>query len=1348
MRSDSGDLIPASFVLPLITGVTIVTIALTLYCFSHGISTVFMHLYYLPIILIAYFYRRRGIPVFTGLSLFYLALAVIFLYPSEIEIGTAVLRAGMFILIGVVVAELSERLERKKEDYRLAHEYEKSIIENANVWLMVLDPTGRILGWNRAAEQISGYPAADVMGGKEIWKNLYPEKNYRNKITGKITEIIQKDNYLENLQTTIVSKNGTKKTIVWNTRGLPDSEGVIRTYIAIGIDITDREKVAQVSREYADWYSTILRTTRDGYNLVDTTGRLIEVNDNYCRMTGFSRDELLGRSISDQDVNETKDVALAHMQKIFTTGSDRFETRHRTKDGGTIDVEVSVVLQAQKQQFIVFIRDITERKHAEMEISSREEKFHTMADFTADWEYWQGQDKQIIYMSPSCHRITGYTQQEFLANPDLLETIIYPDDLASVKEHNHVAWETRQALSTDFRIIHRDGTIRWIGHACRHVYDSMGNALGRRVSNRDITDRKLLEIRLTESEGRLKEIIESMIAGVVIIDPETHIIIDVNSVAARMIGAEKDEIIGSVCHRYICPAEIGACPLTDLEQGVDRSEKVLLTHHGEKIPIIKSVVSIHINKHPYLLESFIDITDMKRAESAVRESEEKYRAFFSTSRDCVFITSVDGHWIDFNNSAVELFGYESRDELMAVNIADLYAHPDERNIHLKFISERGFSKDYPVDLKKKDGTIISTLISSVARKDDKGTIIGFQGVVRDITELKRTEMELQELAAVVRHSGELIGIATLDGKINFLNDAGARMVGIQPADAIGKEFFWYIPDHLKQKLHEEVLPALRKQGTWSGDLQYINQKSGNLVDVHAMTFAITDPATGKPQYIADVSLDITDRKRAEEALTTSQIQLTEAMDLAHMAHWELDVSTGIFTFNDRFYALYGTTAAREGGYQMPAEVYAKNFVHPEDAHLVADEVDMAIASPDPDYTRQIEHRIVRRDGEVRHIIVRFGITKDAEGRTVKTHGANQDITERKRMEEALYTSQQVLRSVLDTIPVRVFWKDHDLKYLGCNAPFAQDAGFHEPEELIGKDDYQMGWREQAELYRADDRQVIDTGKPKMFIEEPQTTPDGRTIWLLTSKTPLRTSSGKISGVLGAYIDITDRKRMEEVLRQVNKQLNLLSSITRHDILNQLMALKGYLYLSHEMIDNPTILAGYLKKEEQAANAIENQITFTRDYQELGVAAPEWQSVNASIETALLALPMRAVHVEIDPHDPEIFADRLFEKVFYNLIDNALRYGGADMKTIRVSSQEIDSALHIVCEDDGVGISAEDKKRLFTRGFGKNTGLGLFLSREILAITRITITENGTPGKGARFEIVVPKGMWRMKGAGA
>jgi PAS domain-containing protein len=128
-----------------------------------------------------------------------------------------------------------------------------------------------------------------------------------------------------------------------------------------------------------------------------------------------------------------------------------------------------------------------------------------------------------------------------------------------------------------------------------------------------------------------------------------------------------------------------------------------------------------------------------------------------------------------------------------------------------------------------------------------------------------------------------------------------------------------------------------------------------------------------------------------------------------------------------------------------------------------------------------------------------------------------DITKRKRTEEALRESQQIIEGIINAIPVRVFWKDKNLVYLGCNTAFARDAGFADPKDIVGKDDYQMGWRDQAELYRCDDRQVIESACPKVAIEEPQTNPEGNTITLLTSKLPLRSSKGEISGVLGTYV---------------------------------------------------------------------------------------------------------------------------------------------------------------------------------------------------------------------------------------
>lgn len=211
---------------------------------------------------------------------------------------------------------------------------------------------------------------------------------------------------------------------------------------------------------------------------------------------------------------------------------------------------------------------------------------------------------------------------------------------------------------------------------------------------------------------------------------------------------------------------------------------------------------------------------------------------------------------------------------------------------------------------------------------------------------------------------------------------------------------------------------------------------------------------------------------------------------------------------------------------------------------------------------------------------------------------------------------------------------------------------------------------------------------------------------------------------------------------VNQKLNLLSSITRHDALNQLLVLRGFLKLADELAERPEEARRFIAKAMKALLTIERQIIFTRDYQDMGMTTPSWQGIRKSIVSAKGALPPVDIRVELGRPEIEVRADRLLEKVFYNLIDNAIRYGGEKMKTIRVTSRQVPEGLVIVVEDDGTGISPEDKARLFTRGFGKNTGFGLFLSREILSISGISVTESGTFGEGARFEILVPNGNFR------
>ena len=224
-------------------------------------------------------------------------------------------------------------------------------------------------------------------------------------------------------------------------------------------------------------------------------------------------------------------------------------------------------------------------------------------------------------------------------------------------------------------------------------------------------------------------------------------------------------------------------------------------------------------------------------------------------------------------------------------------------------------------------------------------------------------------------------------------------------------------------------------------------------------------------------------------------------------------------------------------------------------------------------------------------------------------------------------------------------------------------------------------------------------------------------------------------------DIEERQKVESALATANQKLNLLSQITRHDISNRVFALLVDIDLAKDYAADVRVKEA-MEKLELTAMSIQDQIAFTRDYQEIGAQAPGWQPVSPMIKSAAEQLDLRGVEVFINLENVEIFADAMIKKVFYNLMDNAIRHGD---HVSRISfSYLLDAAsMILVCEDNGAGIPEGDKQSIFTKGFGRDSGLGLFLIREILSITGISIRESGDYGKGARFEISVPQGQYRI-----
>jgi len=347
------------------------------------------------------------------------------------------------------------------------------------------------------------------------------------------------------------------------------------------------------------------------------------------------------------------------------------------------------------------------------------------------------------------------------------------------------------------------------------------------------------------------------------------------------------------------------------------------------------------------------------------------------------------------------------------------------------------------------------------------------------------------------------------------------------------------------------------------------------------------------------------------------------------------------------------------------------------------------------------------------------------------------VEQHKRAEQALRENDAVLQSMLNATPVgvgllvnRVFRK--------VNHSLCTITGYAE-EELTGQNTRIMYVDEDAYL-RIDRELYNPAAAQNVGMSETQIRKkDGTVIDVIISLSPFDPQNPD-AGVTATVLDITERKRAEEALQRANKQVALLTGITRHDILNKLTALRGYIrYLRKQTTD--AAQSEIIRKEEHVAEQIANLITFTRDYKDIGILPPEWIGIDGTVLTLQKSMDLGPVLIQAGTGDLEIYADPLARKVFSTLIANSLRRGGP-VTGIRVTAEVRDNGIVIVYEDDGHGIPPEDKERIFEWEYGNNPGSGLFLAREILAITGITIAETGTPGRGTRFEITVPKRGYR------
>jgi PAS domain S-box-containing protein len=352
-----------------------------------------------------------------------------------------------------------------------------------------------------------------------------------------------------------------------------------------------------------------------------------------------------------------------------------------------------------------------------------------------------------------------------------------------------------------------------------------------------------------------------------------------------------------------------------------------------------------------------------------------------------------------------------------------------------------------------------------------------------------------------------------------------------------------------------------------------------------------------------------------------------------------------------------------------------------------------------------------------------------------------DITDRKRADDELKSAYEKNKGLMDYANDAIFIADAETGMLLDANKKTQALIDRTLSEIQSMHESELHPKEEEEKYRAYFKKHALEGMG--LQEEVVVDQKGNRIPVIVSAAILNLGGRRC--MMGIFHDISDIKKARDALQLANKKLNLLAEITRHDIRNKLTVLGGYLELFNDHPPEPQH-SMYLAKLKSAVKMIAENIEFTKLYQDLGVVEPKWQNVTDLFYRVCIHIDIKKIRFEAPADGLEIFADPLLERVFYNIVENAVEHGDR-VSVVRLSSAESADGLLIRIEDDGIGIPVHDKELIFERGFGKNTGLGLFLSREILSITNISIKEAGEFQHGARIEMYVPKGVYRFSRIG-
>jgi PAS domain S-box-containing protein len=670
-----------------------------------------------------------------------------------------------------------------------------------------------------------------------------------------------------------------------------------------------------------------------------------------------------------------------------------------------------------------------ELRRAQAELEETRPKYSDLYDFAPVGYFTFDKRGLILEANLTAAKEIGVERSLLIHRP--FRTYIIAAYREIFDSHLQKTVKSNKQQTCEIKLKRQDGSEFYVQLCSIAANDVNGNALCR-ATVVDIDRQKNAEEHLKKSEKRFRRLVE--FAPDPIFVQSQGLFLYLNHAMLNLLGASTpDDLIGKEFMKQVAPEYHEAIrgrikAQHDSGKTSPLMEQEYIRLDGSRVPVETTAGAIRFQNRDAHLVFIRDITERKQAEKSLREEEEKYRILFHGIVDAVYVHEVypdkPGKFLAVNETACRMLGY-TEDEFLQMEVQDIDTPQQAKNISAiqekLFRDRHALFETYHI---AKDGRRIPVEINiRLFEVRGKSTVLS---VARDITERKAMEERLWETYRLAEDA-----IDALQAHICVLDETGTILTvnrswrlfaeanpPIPPGYCIGTNYL-EVCDSAHGPNSAEASPfAAGLRAVLHGNKEgFILEYPCNVPDGEKRWFIarITIFRGDVPKRVVVSHENITERKQMQEELQKNEAQLSDAVEIAKLGYWEYDAIDCLFTFNDQFYSVYRTSADKVGGYTMSPARYAELFLHPDDRHIIASEMKKAFETADPHFNRELEHRILYADGEPGYVSVHYFVVKDDKGRTIKTYGANQDITERKLAEEKLRETKNKIRKKLDSV---------------------------------------------------------------------------------------------------------------------------------------------------------------------------------------------------------------------------------------------------------------------------------------------------------------------------------------------